>query len=884
MRSTYLEKDVPGRSSSGATTPMMEQFWRAKKAHPDALLFFRMGDFYELFHEDAKTVSRELGLTLTARSKGEDAIPMAGVPVRSVDGYLMRLVAKGFKVAICEQLQDPRFTKGVVDRGVVRVVTSGTLTEEDALRSREHNYLASLFPSGDRAGLAWVDLSTGRFQVMEVERASLVDEIARIAPAELLWSSDLRGDESPAIVELRTHLGPRVSERDPWRFEREASLRALLSHFRVASLEGFGVEHDSPIVCAAGALVEYLQETQKSACQHVLRLERIDPSRFLVLDRATSSCLELFRTQRDGKEEGALIAVLDATCTPMGGRRLRDWLAHPLREAEPVLHRQRAVAELHGAPFVREELREKLSGMLDVERLAAKIATLRAHARDLRGLADSLAAVAPIREQLASSYSALLCELRDRLDPLTDLVERIRGTLADDPPLALREGGLIRSGVSAELDELHTIQGDGKSWMARFQAEESKRANLPGLKIGFNSVFGYFIEIPKGQVDRVPANYIRKQTIKGGERYITPELKEYEDKVLHAEEKSHDLEYELFVRLRDDVAKEIPRILATAEAIAVLDVLAALAQRAVENRYVAPAIDDGDVLRIVDGRHPVVERNPRGEAFVPNDSRLNRSDRLITILTGPNMAGKSTYIRQTALIVLLAQIGSFVPASEARVGIVDRIFTRIGAADDIGRNASTFMVEMLEIANILNNATSRSLVVLDEVGRGTSTFDGLALAWAIVEHLHEKVRARALFATHYHQLTDLATRLKGVCNMNVAVREWHDEIVFLHKIVDGGTDRSYGIHVARLAGVPRDVITRAKEILGDIERDAEDLAPRIARRGAKAQAGDPPAGRQLGLWEAGQSAVEAELASVDLDKLTPIEALLLLRELKQLLP
>ena len=878
-----MEKDVSGKSSSGQTTPMMEQFWRAKKEHPDALLFFRMGDFYELFHDDAKVAARELGLTLTARSKGEDAIPMAGVPVRSADSYLLRLVAKGFKVAICEQLQDPRTTKGMVDRGVVRVVTAGTLTEEDALRAREHNYLASLHLSGERAGLAWVDLSTGRFQVMEIARAQLVDEIARIGPAELLWNSDLRSDESPAIVELKTQLGPRISERDPWRFERESTLRSLLAHFRVASLEGFGVEHDSAVVPAAGALIEYLQETQKTACQHVLRIERVDPSRFLVLDRATSSCLELFRTQREGREEGTLIDVLDATCTPMGARRLRDWLAHPLREVEPILHRQRAVAELHGAPFVREELRTRLGKVLDVERLAAKIATGRAHARDLRGLADSLDLVGQIREQLASSYSAYLAELRERLDPLRDVVERIQSTLADDPPLTLKEGGLVRAGFDARLDELRAILGDGKSWMARFQAEESKRANLPGLKIGFNSVFGYFIEVPRGQVDRVPQNYVRKQTIKGGERYITPELKEYEDKVLHAEEKANDLEYELFTALREAIAREIPRILATAEAVSVIDALAALAQRAVENRYVAPTIDDGDVLRIVDGRHPVVERNPRGEAFVPNDSRLNRSDRMITILTGPNMAGKSTYIRQTALIVLLAQIGSFVPASEARVGVVDRIFTRIGAADDIGRNASTFMVEMLEIANILNNATPRSLVVLDEVGRGTSTFDGLALAWAIVEHLHEKVRARSLFATHYHQLTDLATRLKGVCNMNVAVREWHDEIVFLHKIVDGGTDRSYGIHVARLAGVPNDVLARAKDILADIERDAEDLAPRIARKSAKAKSEEPGA-RQLGLWESTRSVVESELTKADLDRMTPIEALLFLRELKQMLP
>jgi DNA mismatch repair protein MutS len=808
---------------------------------------------------------------------------MAGVPVRAADGYLMRLVAKGHKVAICEQLQDPRTTKGMVDRGVVRVVTAGTLTEEDALRSREHNYLASLWLGERAVGLAWVDLSTGRCQVMELERRALLDEIARIAPAELLCSSDLREDQAADLVELRALLGPRVSGRDPWRFAAETAHRTLTKHFKVASLEGFGIEADSPIVPAAGALVEYLEETQRSACEHVLRIEKVDPSRFLVLDRATSSCLELFRTQRDGRQEGTLIEVLDATSTPMGARCLRDWLAHPLREVEPILHRQRSVGELVEAPFLREELRQGLARMLDVERLAAKVSTGRAHARDLLGLAESLALVAPIRAKLEPCFSALLGELRDRLDPLTDVVERIRTAIADDPPLALREGGIVRDGFDADLDELRAIMRDGKAWMARFQAEEVRRSNLPGLKVGFNSVFGYFIEVPRGQVDRVPPHYVRKQTIKGGERYITPELEEYEEKVLHAEERARDREYELFTKLREAVAAEVPRVLATAEALAALDTLAALAQRAVEHRYVAPTIDDGEVVRILDGRHPVVERNPKAEAFVPNDSRLNRSDRLITILTGPNMAGKSTYIRQTALIVLLAQIGSFVPASEARIGIVDRIFTRIGSADDIGRNASTFMVEMLEIANILNNATARSLIVLDEVGRGTSTFDGLALAWAIVEHLHGNLRARTLFATHYHQLTDLGTRLKGVCNMNVAVREWHDEIVFLHKIVDGGTDRSYGIHVARLAGVPAEVLERARQILADVERDAEDLAPRIARRGAKGKTEEPPE-RQLGLFDAPRSPVEKELEKLELDRLTPIEALLALRELKQLLP
>jgi DNA mismatch repair protein MutS len=884
MRSTFLDSGAAKKTAAGAMTPMMEQFWRAKQEQPGALLFFRMGDFYELFHDDAHVAARELGIALTSRSKGEDAIAMAGVPVRSAEGYLMRLVNKGFKVAICEQLQDPRATKGLVDRAIVRIVTAGTITEENALDARMHNYLTALHISGDRAGIAWVDLSTGRLQATLSPKAKLADEIERIGPAELLWSTSARDGEPVIASELDRLLGKRVSLRDAWCFERESTSRTMREHFKVATLEGFGIEDGSPLVPALGALVQYVQETQKGACDHILKIEIVDSSKHLVLDRATRSCLELFATQRDGRREGTLLDTIDATLTPMGGRLLREWLQHPLRTVEPILSRQRAVAELVESPFLREEIRGLCSKVLDVERLAAKISTVRANPRDLAALCASLSAVGPLRAKTESVYSTLLSALRTELDPLEDVIQRVTRTLVDEPPLTVREGGLVRTGFSPELDELRTIAGDGKSWMARFQAEEIQRTGITTLKVGFNSVFGYFIEVSRSQVDRVPETYIRKQTIKTAERYITPELKEFETKVLHSEELACDLEYKIFEELVTATAREIPRILRTANAVASIDVLAALAQKAAENRYVAPTVDDGDVIRIVDGRHPVVERNPKAEAFVPNDSRLNRSDALISLLTGPNMAGKSTYIRQTALIVLMAQIGSFVPAGEARIGVVDRIFTRIGSADDIGRNASTFMVEMIEIANILNNATSRSLIVLDEVGRGTSTFDGLALAWAIVEHLHENLRARTLFATHYHQLTDLATRLKGVCNLNVAVREWNDEIVFLHKIVVGGTDRSYGIHVARLAGVPKGVIERARAILQDIEKDSEDLAPRIARGSAHARPNTPAdGGQQLGLFEPSRSAIEKELAKVDLDRLTPIEALLILRELKQLL-
>jgi DNA mismatch repair protein MutS len=882
MRSTFLDTGAAKRTGSGAMTPMMEQFWRAKQEQPDALLFFRMGDFYELFHDDAHVAARELGITLTARSKGDDAIAMAGVPVRSVESYLLRLVDKGYKVAICEQMEDPRFAKGLVDRAIVRVVTAGTITEENALDAREHNYLAALHLAADVAAIAWADLSTGRLQATLVPKSKAIDEIARIAPAELLWSAASKESEPAIAAELVDLLGKRLSPRDAWCFDRESTSRALLAHFRVATLEGFGIDASSALVPSLGALVQYIEETQKSACAHIARIELVDPSKHLVLDRATRSCLELFTTQREGHREGTLLDAIDATRTPMGSRLLREWLQNPLRDVAEILDRQRAVAELVESPFLRDEVRESCESVLDLERLTSKVSTGRANARDLAGLCASLKAVGPLRAQMERVYSARLAALRADLDPLDELVQRVSSALVDEPPLTLRDGGLVRKGFSAELDELRTIAGDGKSWMARFQAEEIQRTGISTLKVGFNSVFGYFIEISRGQIDRAPSHYVRKQTIKTAERYITPELKEFETKVLHAEEQARDLEYAIFEELRASIAREIPSILRTAHALAGIDVLASLAQKAAENRYVAPVVDDGDVIRIVDGRHPVVEKNPRAEAFVPNDSRMNRGDALISLLTGPNMAGKSTYIRQTALIVLLAQIGSFVPAAEARIGVVDRIFTRIGSADDIGHNASTFMVEMIEIANILNNATPRSMIVLDEVGRGTSTFDGLALAWAIVEHLHDKIRARTLFATHYHQLTDLASRLKGVCNLNVAVREWNDEIVFLHKIVAGGTDRSYGIHVARLAGVPKDVLERARRILSDIEKDAEHLAPRIARASSRSRASADESTQQLGLFEPPRGAIEKELEKIDVDRLTPIEALLVLRELKSL--
>ncbi|MCB9909838.1 MAG: DNA mismatch repair protein MutS [Planctomycetes bacterium] len=855
---------------------MMDQFQRAKKEQPDALLFFRMGDFYELFGEDAEIAARELGIALTSRAKGSDAMPMAGVPVKSMEGYLLRLVRAGFKVAICEQTSDPRTSKGIVDRAIVRVVTAGTLTEEDALDAHANNYLASLFPQGHEVGLAWLDLSTGRFQVTVAPFEKALDELNRIAPAELLWAEDWTDAHPDLAADLEREFGNQLSHRPVWRFARDTALRALHRQFQVKSLEGFGLEDGSAVIPAAGALVEYLEETQRGRCEHVLAIEVADHSRWMTLDRATRATLELCATQRGGHREGSLLASIDRTLTPMGGRLMREWLLAPLREVEAILYRQRGVGEMVDHPFLREDVRKLLASVLDIERLVAKLSTGRATPRDLLGLASSLRVVAPLRERLSDVYTKAWGDLYERLDPLTELVEHVTQTLVDSPPLSMKDGGLIRKGIHPELDELRQIAGDGKAWMARFQAQEIERTGMPGLKIGFTPVFGYYLEVPRGQVDKVPEHYVRKQTLKNAERYITPDLKEFEDKVLRAEDRSKDLEYDLFVELRQEASQKVSAILSTARALAEADVLTGLAETAAQGHFAAPEVHEGPQIDIKDGRHPVIEALLEGEPFVPNDTLLDQTSHRVGLITGPNMAGKSTYIRQTALIVLLAQIGSFVPAREASIGITDRIFTRLGSADDLARGASTFMVEMLEIANILNNAGERSLVILDEVGRGTSTYDGLALAWAIVEHLHNKSRSRTLFATHYHQLTELAGLLRGVHNLNIAVREKGEEIVFLHKIIPGGTDRSYGIQVARLAGVPRPLVARALEILGQLEAQPEPYQDSIPT---------PSGDLQLGLFDApvaipADKAWESRLRSLDLNHVTPWEALQLLKELQ----
>ncbi len=856
-------------------SPAMAQYHRWKKEFPAEILFFQMGDFFEMFYDDAKVVSEVLGLTLTSRSKGPDAIPMAGVPVKSVDLYLKKLVTRGYRVAICDQIEDPREANGVVERAVTRVVTAGTLTEEDLLDRSAPNYLAAIHPSGDRVGLAFLDLSTGEFRVAEPTGDELADVLTRVAPAEVLFAESRR-EETP-IKELGSYVKAALTARPAWQFEPRSAREALFEHFRVKSLDGFGIDAASPAIESAGAALRYLQETQRTDLSH------LNPPRFegrgerLTLDRATRSCLELTETVREGKRDGSLLQVIDQTITAMGARRLRAWLLAPLSRVDPIRARQAAVAELVEDRAGSARLKDSLRRVADMERLLTRVVTMRANARDLVQLRHSLASVPDIRSVLAPANASELSAIRERLDPREDLGRELAAAIDDDPPLSIKDGGIIRDGYDGSLDELRAIHRDGRTYLLQYQSEEIERTGIQNLKVGFNRVFGFYIEVTNSFKNRVPDDFIRKQTLKNAERYITPRLKEYETKVLTAEERAKDLEIALFERIREMVTRELEPLQTTAAALAELDAILSLSEVAALHGYARPEVDDAPRLEIVDGRHPVLAARLGASVFVPNDCVLDTDSRRLAIVTGPNMAGKSTFIRQVALIQILAQVGSFVPAKRAAVGVCDRVFARVGASDDLAHGSSTFMVEMTETANILNNATSKSLVILDEVGRGTSTFDGLAIAWAISEHLLETTRTRTLFATHYHQLIDLAATYPAVCNLNVSVREWGEEIVFLHQIVEGGSDRSYGIHVARLAGVPRPVLERATRILRDLEKNHVDLRP--APNGGPEE---PKARRtQATLFETREAALVRELAGLDPDRLTPLDALLKLREWKE---
>jgi DNA mismatch repair protein MutS len=864
------------------SSPMMEQYLSVKKAHPDALLFFHMGDFYELFFDDAKVASKALGITLTARQKGDNAIPMAGVPVRSVHHYLRRLVRDGFRVAICDQVQDPKDADGLVDRAVTRIVTAGTLTDDAILESKENNFLAALRPAGAVVGVAWVDLSTGAFFVEDVAAGALADVLVRLSPAEVLAPDDAHRADAALAEILRDGRSGVVTPRPDWTFDRELSVRALNEHFGSTSLEGFGVEDVGPALGAAGALLAYLRDTQRGALAHIRKIEAYRSSRFMTLDRATQRALELVTSGRDGGREGTLLDVLDRTATAMGARLLRSWVLAPLLDVDAIRERQAAVRELFDEAGMRSAVACELREIADLERIAARVGTGRASPRDLAALRDSLARVPTIRAALERCRSAELGRLLEAADPIDDLGSLLARALEDAPAFAPKDGGIVRSGFDAELDDLRAIGARGKDWMAELQAREAERTGISGLKVGYNSVFGYYIEVSRSQTKTLPADYSRKQTLKNVERYVTPELRAEESRVLHAADRSREREYEIFLTLRDETAARLGRIQSLAAALASLDATASLASVAASSRWTFPDVHDGLEVDVRDGRHPVVERALPAESFVPNDLALDGAASRVLVITGPNMAGKSTFIRQAALLVLLAQIGSAVPAASAKIGTVDRIFARVGAQDELFRGKSTFLVEMMETANILNNAAPRSLVILDEIGRGTSTFDGVSIAWAVTEHLHRVIRARTLFATHYHQLTDLAELYPGIGNRNVLVQESGDEIAFLHRIVEGGTDRSYGIHVARLAGVPREVIARAEELLAELDQEAEGLSRRL-RALAGGEAASPRL--QLSLFRPVpvDDAVVRALRAIDPERLTPVDALVKLAELKKLL-
>ncbi len=813
-------------------TPLMQQYREVKDRYPRALVLFRVGDFFELFGADAEEGCRVLGLQLTSRDGG--AVAMAGVPHRAVDAHVRRLVQAGHSVAVCDQVEDPTTAQGLVRREVVRVVTPGTITEDDLLDPRRPNYLAAAYPDGEHVGLAWADLSTGEFHAADVDWPRLADEIGRLAPAECL-----HGENSPArlIDLLRTAVpGVALTERPGWTFDPATARAGLLHHFRVITPAGFGFDDRQPCLTAAGALLHYLQETCKAGLSHLRRPRLYRPEGRLVLDEVTRRSLELTRTLREGTREGSLLSFLDRTVTPMGARLLQESLLAPLTDRPAIEARLDAVGEFAERHALTQSLRDLLQQVADLHRLGARAGTGRASPRDLAAIARTLRLLPGIKDCLAGCQAGLVRELERHLDAAPELGRVLGAAIVADPPADPREGGVIRDGHDPRLDELRRTARAGKEWIARFQAQEATRTGIPGLKVGFTQVFGYYIEVGHGHARKVPANYQRKQTLKNAERYVTTELKEHEEQVLAAEEGMRERECELFRALREKVAALAGKLQRAGDVLARLDVLAALADLAASRSYCRPEISEEPVLEIEEGRHPVLDQALPAGTFVPNDVRLGSGHGRLWLITGPNLSGKSTFIRQAALLTLLAQMGSFVPARRARVGLVDRIFTRVGASDDLGRGHSTFMVEMTEAANILNNATARSLVILDEIGRGTSTYDGLSLAWAITEFLHDRVGCRALFATHYHELARLAERLAGLRNVNVRVQEGADGIVFLHKIAPGSADRSYGIHVARLAGVPREVLERAEKVLADLEGDGPShIIP--ARGGPGRQAG-----------------------------------------------
>ena len=853
-----------------------------KEQYKDCILFYRLGDFYEMFFDDALTASRELEITLTGKNCGlEERAPMCGVPYHAVDTYLNRLVSKGYKVAICEQVEDPKQSKGIVKREVIRIVTPGTNLNTQALDETKNNYIMCIVYADEQYGVSSADVTTGDYSVTEIDSVQkLQDEIYKISPSEIICNEALFMSGF-SLEELKDRLGITVYSLDSWYFDDMLCKKTLLEHFHVTSLEGLGLkDYDSGII-AAGALLKYLLETQKTSLDHLSKLSGYVTGKYMLLDSSTRRNLELCETLREKQKKGSLLWVLDKTKTAMGARMLRKYVEQPLIEKDSVLKRLDAVEELVSNAIGREEIREYLSPVYDLERLVSKIVYQSANPRDMTAFQTSLAMLPPIRYILEEMNSELLRELYENLDPLEDICALIQSAVKEDPPIAMKEGGIIREGYNEEVDRLRNAKSDGKMWLAELEANEREKTGIKTLKIKYNKVFGYYLEVTNSFKDQVPDYYTRKQTLANAERYTIPKLKELEDTILGAEDRLYALEYELYCEVRNQVAAQILRIQTTAKAVANLDVFASLAVVAEKNRYVRPKINEKGVIDIKDGRHPVVEKMIPNDMFISNDTYLDDKKNRISIITGPNMAGKSTYMRQSALIVLMAQIGSFVPASSANIGMVDRIFTRVGASDDLASGQSTFMVEMTEVANILRNATSKSLLILDEIGRGTSTFDGLSIAWAVVEHISngKLLGAKTLFATHYHELTELEGKIDNVHNYCIAVKEKGDDIVFLRKIVKGGADKSYGIQVAKLAGVPESVIVRAKEIVeelsdADITTRVRDIAEHTVEMKRRKKKYDDLDLAQFSLFDTvTDDDVIEELKSIDIGNLTPVDAL-----------
>lgn len=872
-------------------TPMMQHYLKTKEENKDCILFYRLGDFYEMFFEDAKIASKELELTLTGKSCGlEERAPMCGVPFHAADTYINRLVAKGYKVAICEQVEDPKLAKGIVKREVIRIVTPGTNIDMQSLDETKNNYIMSIVYLADKYGVATCDVTTGDFFVTEVDsERKLLDEMNKYAPSEVICNEAfyMSGVD---IEDMKNRLSIAVSSLDAWYFGDELAKETLLSHFKVASLQALGLEDYDCGVISAGALLKYLYDTQKNSMEHILAIHPYSIGKFLILDSSTRRNLELVETLREKQKRGSLLWVLDKTKTAMGARLMRSYVEQPLIEKAEIIKRQKFIETLNKQAITRDEFREYLNPIYDLERLITRISYQTANPRDLIAFRNSIEMLPPIRTLLADVDCALADEIKADFDCLEDLYELIESSIQEEPPISVREGDIIKDGYNEEVDRLRSAKTQGKSWLADVEAKEREKTGIKNLRIKYNKVFGYYLEVTNSFKDQVPDYYVRKQTLTNAERYITPELKELEDTILGAEDRLVSLEYELFRQVRQQIGDNVLRILKTAKAIAKLDVFASLALVAQQNNYCKPKINESGTIDIKNGRHPVVEKMIPNGMFIDNDTYLDNGKNRISIITGPNMAGKSTYMRQTALIVLMAQIGSFVPAESANIGIVDRIFTRVGASDDLASGQSTFMVEMNEVANILRNATSDSLLILDEIGRGTSTFDGLSIAWAVVEHISNPklLGAKTLFATHYHELTELEGKLDNVNNYCIAVKEKGDTIVFLRKIVKGGADKSYGIQVAKLAGLPESVIDRANEIVNELlANDITDIAKNITvdKSGGtcrkKKEHLDEVDLAQMSLFDTtSDDSIIDELRNIEISNLTPLDALNKLNELQ----